>query len=56
MVGIGLLGALTTFSTFSFDTYLLIQQGQLGKAILNILINVSLCVFALWLALQLFKG
>lgn len=56
MVGVGLLGALTTFSTFSFDTYLLLQSGQIGKAMINVLLNVSLCVCALWLALQIFKG
>mgnify|MGYP000898918885 CR=1 FL=1 len=46
MIGIGLLGAFTTFSTFSLDTLLLFQQGEIFKATLNILLNVVLCIVA----------
>ena len=56
LLAIGLLGAFTTFSTFSFDTILLIQQGELLKAALNILLNVVICLIAVWSALILFKG
>ncbi|MBF7072850.1 fluoride efflux transporter CrcB [Glaciecola sp. MH2013] len=55
-IAIGLLGAFTTFSTFSFDTILLIQQGEILKAALNILFNVVICLLAVWSALLLFKG
>jgi CrcB protein len=53
MIGVGLLGALTTFSTFSIDTLLLMQQGFWFKSILNVLLNVTLCIFMVYLGQQL---
>lgn len=53
LVAVGLLGALTTFSTFSLDTLLLLQQGAIEKAILNIVLNVGLCVFFAYLGMQM---
>ncbi|TPH12819.1 fluoride efflux transporter CrcB [Litorilituus lipolyticus] len=53
LIGIGFLGAFTTFSTFSLDTLLLLQQGEAVKAALNILLNVSLCIAAAGFGLYL---
>ncbi len=50
---VGLIGAFTTFSTFSVETLLLIEEGQLLKAALNIVLSVALCLFAAWLGMSL---
>ena len=42
----GLLGAFTTFSTFSFETLVLLQAGSVGKAALNILLSVCIGIAA----------
>ena len=55
-IGIGFLGALTTFSTFSVDTLLLLQQGFWLKGTMNMLLNVGCCILAAWLGTQLVKG
>lgn len=42
----GVLGAFTTFSAFSLDTLLLMQQGFWRTAIASVLLNVFLCLAA----------
>jgi CrcB protein len=43
---IGVLGAFTTFSTFSMETLNLMESGQFGKALLNVVVSVLICVAA----------
>ena len=45
---IGLLGAFTTFSTFSIETLNLLEQGEPLKAVANIFLSVTLSLLAVW--------
>lgn len=48
---VGVLGAFTTFSTFSIETLNLLENGELGKATLNIVLSISLCLLGAWLGM-----
>ena len=49
----GLLGALTTFSTYSMESLQLIQRQQYGAAVLNVVGSVVLGLGAAWLGLMI---
>jgi len=51
MIQVGFLGAFTTFSAFSLDALLLIEQGRLGQAGLYILVSVLVCLAACFIGL-----
>ena len=52
---VGVLGSFTTFSTFSIETLVLFEQGDMLKAMTNILLSVVLCVAAVWMGAFLAK-
>ncbi len=51
----GLLGALTTFSTFSLETILMLQGGLFAKAAANIVFNVLFSIVATILGMIVFR-
>lgn len=51
LVQVGLLGSLTTYSTFSVETLVLAQSGRPGLAGLSVLANLCGSLAACWLGL-----
>jgi CrcB protein len=52
-ISIGLLGAFTTYSTYSFETIMLFKEMMYTQAILNITLNLVLGLFAVWIGITL---
>ncbi len=52
---VGVLGAFTTFSTFSLDTVVLYERGQLGLAFIYVAGSVVLSVGALFFGLSIVR-
>lgn len=52
---VGVLGSFTTFSTFSIETLVLFEQGDLFKAMTNILVSVVLCIGGVWVGAYVAK-
>ncbi|MDB2413248.1 fluoride efflux transporter CrcB [Litoricolaceae bacterium] len=51
LIQVGFLGALTTFSTFSLDALILIEQGRFTQAGLYIAASVLICLAACFIGL-----
>ncbi|HEX3572535.1 MAG TPA: fluoride efflux transporter CrcB [Acidobacteriaceae bacterium] len=45
-VMVGICGGFTTFSSFSLQTFDLLRTGQWGRALLNVVLSVLLCIGA----------
>jgi CrcB protein len=51
----GMLGAFTTFSTFSYETMGLFQNGQTSPALTNLGLQIVLGLLAVWGGIQIAK-
>ena len=53
---IGLLGGLTTFSSYGLQTFTLLRDGEIGLATLNIAISNVLGLLLVWIGYVAFKA
>jgi CrcB protein len=56
LVAVGFLGGFTTFSTFTWQTYELIQSGDVGRALLNVGFSLAAGMLAVWAGASLAKA
>jgi len=46
---VGFCGGFSTFSTFSYETLLLLKANEFGWAAANVLVSVAVCLWVMWL-------
>ncbi|MEO8285834.1 MAG: fluoride efflux transporter CrcB [Chloroflexota bacterium] len=51
LIGTGFMGAYTTFSTFSYDTMVLLERGDVMPALLNVGVSVAGSLLAAYLGI-----
>lgn len=51
LIPIGFIAAYTTFSTFEYETFRVMQSGELLLAFLNVAVSVIVGFFAVWLGI-----
>ena len=50
---VGFLGAFTTFSTFSYESLQLLQDGAVWRAIFNVFLNAAVCIGMCYVGMQM---
>jgi len=50
-IAIGFLGGLTTFSTFSYETFRLVEDGDFLRAAANVFASVLICLLFTWVGI-----
>lgn len=56
LFGVGMMGGFTTFSAFAYDTYMLMERGQLVEAVAYMLVSTCGAVLAFFGGLVLGKA
>lgn len=51
-IAIGFLGGFTTFSTFSYETFRLLEEGDFFVAAINVLASVVVCLLFTWIGIH----
>lgn len=50
-ITVGFLGGLTTFSTFSYETFRLLEEGNFVTATANVFVSVLVCLLFTWVGI-----